>query len=354
MSCDRQRLSAYRDGELSVDEKRSVDAHLSVCVDCTAVLRGYTRVAQTIRSMPFLSAPPSVAAELRQRIAEREQTSRRRSPLAGLFGAMRPAAAAAAVMLTVLVVFRPGAADDPNSLRPAQTAAVSEADGGADGPSAVDGQAGVPEVAAVPPLEQSAPVQVAPPTTQPPSSIAQAPVFGPSSSGVPPVSVAARQPDTSQRLAGLPSAIGRLYRSNDRVRERLGQPAEGSKTVAVVEQSFQGGLILWRADTREMYVLDRKAATWATYQSTSRSGDGLALDVEPPPGALVPEGSFGLLWSTEPDVRQRLGWAVYEPRGSGGAIQSFERGLMIWSPHGLLYVLGQDGKWKTYADATPL
>ena len=148
--------------------------------------------------------------------------------------------------------------------------------------------------------------------------------------------------------------IGRLYNARQPLREQLGQPLPGSRTVTLLEQSFQGGLAIWRSDTREIYVLRREGGTWTRYQDQSRPGEKIAVDVAPPPGALVPAGGFGALWRTSPEVKSRLGWAVYEPRGSGGTIQAFERGLVVWSPHGLLYVLTEDGNWRTFADASPV
>ena len=335
--CDRRLLSSYRDGELSSEQKLVVDEHLQACAACTAALRGYIRLAQVIRSMPVQPAPRSITAEVRQGIAEREAARRGRGRSAGWIGAMRPAAAAAAVALTVLIVFRPGALDGPvapGTVTPESTV-----------------QPPIAEAPAAPVIQPPAARPAVPAVQQP--TVAQAPATVPIGAGVPRAGLVA-QPDGGQRLAGLPSAIGRLYRGNDRIRERLGQAAKGRMIVAVVEGSFQGGLMLWRAYTREMYVFQRKDGTWAVYQSTWRSGDPVALAATPPPGAMAPEGSFGHVWSSHPEVQARLGWAVYEPRGAGGAIQAFENGLVIWSPHGLLYVLGQDGKWKTFADAAPL
>jgi hypothetical protein len=152
----------------------------------------------------------------------------------------------------------------------------------------------------------------------------------------------------------MPRPISRLYNARQSLHDQLGKALPGSRTVTLLEQSFQGGLALWRSDTREIYVLRREGGTWTKYQDQSRLGGSIAVDVAPPPGALVPAGGFGALWGTRPEVKSRLGWAVYEPRGSGSTIQAFEHGLVVWSPHGLLYVLTDDGRWRTFADASPV
>jgi hypothetical protein len=158
----------------------------------------------------------------------------------------------------------------------------------------------------------------------------------------------------SADAAPVPVPIARFYGSNKQVRDLLGEAKPGSRTVTLLEQSFQGGLAIWRSDTREIYVLRRDGNTWSTHTDTWRPGDRIAVDAPPPPGAMVPAGGFGTVWRSTPEIQKRLGWAVYEPRGSGGSIQTFEHGMVVWTPHGLIYVLTDDGHWRTFADATPM
>lgn len=74
----------------------------------------------------------------------------------------------------------------------------------------------------------------------------------------------------------------------------------------VATQSFQDGTMLWRKDTREIYVLynsgflGRALDTWA----------GEALPQETPPSGLQqPQLGFGKAWLDNPAIRQALGWA---------------------------------------------
>ncbi|HYU18955.1 MAG TPA: zf-HC2 domain-containing protein [Chloroflexota bacterium] len=313
--CDRHLLSSYRDGELSPEQRWQVEQHLRACPECTGAFRGYLDLAQMIRSMAYQPVPPRMGVELRRRLAEREATGLNAGGLAGLTRAAAPAFAAAALALTVLVVLRPGAGGAP---------------------------AKAPTVA--PQLQVAQPA--APPVAV--TTPAIVPVARDDSSGL------GARLTNQQRTAGMPASIARLYQGSQALQGQLGAPAEGSKTVTLVEQSFQGGLALWRGDSHEIYVLNRVGSAWAAYPDTWRAGDPVAINATPPPGALAPEGGFGNLWRTRPEVQSRLGWAVYEARDSGGAIQAFEQGLIVWSPHGLLYVLSDDGRWKTYPDASPL
>ena len=69
MTCDRHLLSAYRDAQLSSDERFLVERHLNECADCRRELQGMMRIGQVIRSLPWVPAPTSIGRELRRKIA---------------------------------------------------------------------------------------------------------------------------------------------------------------------------------------------------------------------------------------------------------------------------------------------
>jgi hypothetical protein len=267
-------------------------------------------------------------------LREQERQQRRPIPLAGIGRALAPAGLAASIAISALVVFRPGALDLAN--RPVAA------------PVAVTAPAAPPAVQ----VSQPPPAQ---------------PTAAPRSAGNPVGSYTSKAPlqAVSDPNAGnlpikivnpsvVPEPIARLYSNNQQVRNILGEASPGSKTVTLLEQSFQGGLAIWRSDTRQIYVLRREGNTWSVHTDNWRPGDRTTVDGPPPPGALVPSGGFGSVWRSTPEIKSRLGWAVYEPRGSGGTIQAYEHGLVVWTPHGLLYVLSDDGRWRTFPDASPL
>ncbi|MCC7372401.1 MAG: zf-HC2 domain-containing protein [Chloroflexi bacterium] len=331
MTCDPRLLSYYRDGTLSPRERHEVDAHLAVCTECTQALRGLMRLAQVVRSMPMVSVPPTV----RQGVYAALQTRERQRPQPSFFGglgrALAPAAVAAAVAVSAIVTFRPGAVEAPAA--PAPIAASAEQ----------------PAVAAQPQAPGPATAAQAVPGNASVASSVRSSQFAPVSQDGP-----AALPIKIVNPAVVPEPIQRLYSANAQVRELLGAASPGSKTVTLLEQSFQGGLAIRRSDTREIYVLRREGNTWSVHQDTWRPGDRISVDVAPPPGAMVPAAGFGSIWRSTPEIKTRLGWAVYEPRGSGGMIQTYEHGLVVWTPHGLLYVLSNDGRWRTFPDASPL
>lgn len=67
MQCDRARelLSAFRDGELSPDERRAVAAHVEACKDCSEILADYDRIGQSLRRRGRTAAPSALAGDIR-------------------------------------------------------------------------------------------------------------------------------------------------------------------------------------------------------------------------------------------------------------------------------------------------
>jgi hypothetical protein len=74
-------------------------------------------------------------------------------------------------------------------------------------------------------------------------------------------------------------------------------------------EPFEGGHMVWRSDTRQIYVL-YDDATYETYEDTWNEGDPIGIEGTPPPGLSSPVRGFGKLWASQPGVREKLGWAA--------------------------------------------
>ncbi len=94
-----------------------------------------------------------------------------------------------------------------------------------------------------------------------------------------------------------------------------GCPKETVNSV-VAQQSFENGFMIWVEAEQLIYVFyyPQGASSYPTYESfVDNFTEG---DVErdpsivPPAGLYQPIRGFGLLWRTNPDVRERLGWAT--------------------------------------------
>lgn len=75
-------------------------------------------------------------------------------------------------------------------------------------------------------------------------------------------------------------------------------------------QEFEGGYLLRRADTDSIYVLYRGGRGFDILPDTYQQGETVTVSETPPPNYLAPQGRLAKLWLENPDVRQRLGWAI--------------------------------------------
>jgi hypothetical protein len=80
-------------------------------------------------------------------------------------------------------------------------------------------------------------------------------------------------------------------------------------TVEAAFQPFQNGYMIWRADTRQIYVL-YDGGQYETYPDTWTESEGYSQGDPPPEDYIHPERGFGKVWTTQPGVRDRLGWAI--------------------------------------------
>jgi hypothetical protein len=236
MTCDPKLLSHYRDGQLGLAQRYEVECHLATCAQCTADLRGLMRLAQTIRSLPMVPVDPRLGHELRQRLAERRQ----RAPV-GFGRIVAPVAVAASIAVSLVVSFGPGGFETLNPLRTTAPARIA-----AQPPAANPDTIG-PAVSLNVPTPAAARPAVQPPIPR---------------SGNPVASLSPRAMDP----APVPEPIAHLYDSSRPLRDLLCEASPGSRTVTLLEQSFQGGLAIWRSDTREIYVLRREGNSFDPFR----------------------------------------------------------------------------------------
>jgi len=97
MKCpEREKLSAYADGELAPDESKLIAKHLATCAACRSHADAIRRLDSLLVELPSVNSSPSLSAELARRL-ERKSFARL------FFGvpALRYAAAAAMFLLVV-------------------------------------------------------------------------------------------------------------------------------------------------------------------------------------------------------------------------------------------------------------
>ena len=162
----------------------------------------------------------------------------------------------------------------------------------------------------------------------------------------------------------------------------LGCPTDVASPIEAVEQFFELGVMLWRSDVRTVYVLSSQGGT--AFYSFDRQGSGESLDRQgsgeqrkasgaddpawrsfpdhysegqpeyagysPPDERLQePVRGFGKVWREQlGGSSARIGWATTYERRVWAAVQSFERGLIVRTDTGRVYVLHTNGTWVSY------
>lgn len=105
-------LSAYLDGETTVQESEQVQAHLLSCPDCRAELDHLTNTQSLTAEAPRMTAPPELLETLERQLASARG---KRRPSGNRWFLRSGLATAAAVALWVGIR---GAAPEPISLEP--------------------------------------------------------------------------------------------------------------------------------------------------------------------------------------------------------------------------------------------
>lgn len=90
-------------------------------------------------------------------------------------------------------------------------------------------------------------------------------------------------------------------------------------------QPFERGRMVWRSDTREIYVLYDERG-YEVYEDTWQEGDPVDVPGRPPSGLLAPVRGFGNLYANQPHLQERLGWATAEEVGYTMAVETIPGG----------------------------
>lgn len=133
--------------------------------------------------------------------------------------------------------------------------------------------------------------------------------------------------------------FGRVFQSQPEASQLLGCPTLGEVGERVVVQRFEHGWMLWQArrDTvpPTIHVLLDDAQSYLRFDDTYTPGvDPLSTSRTPPAGLIEPRGGFGKIWREVSlrAVRDRLGWATTAESSGDGAVETFQRGLMVFTP----------------------
>jgi hypothetical protein len=101
-----------------------------------------------------------------------------------------------------------------------------------------------------------------------------------------------------------------------------GCPTAAAASIEAAYQEFEGGFMVWRGDTREIYAFfDDGTAGYYLEASYAAMPENEPTDM-PPLDREVPVSGFGKVWANAPGVRDKLGWALAAEEGYTMQLQS--------------------------------
>lgn len=101
-------------------------------------------------------------------------------------------------------------------------------------------------------------------------------------------------------------------------------PNDAGQPVFQVEQSFEGGFMIWLGNTQEIIIVyaDDQLPRWLRVPDQFTDGQPERDEtIQPPPNLFQPIRGFGLVWRENPRTRERLGWAIQPELGYDGYVQ---------------------------------
>ena len=125
----------------------------------------------------------------------------------------------------------------------------------------------------------------------------------------------------------------------------LGCPADDEHSTFFAEQPFEHGLMLYRADTRQIYAL-LQDGTYRALADTWSEGQPEGGFVTPPPNRLEPRRGFGKVWREQlGGATAKIGFATAAEQGLSGQVQDFEQGLALHDARGIVRVLLNNSRY---------
>jgi len=119
-------------------------------------------------------------------------------------------------------------------------------------------------------------------------------------------------------------------------------PAGPAVTSAAAEQYFESGRMIWIESEKRIYALLNDGGLFAYADNWVAGQPDGDPSVTPPAGRYKPVRGFGKVWSADPYIRSRLGWATAPEQGYQAQLQH------IWTccilPHAEFYLRELDNR----------
>jgi hypothetical protein len=143
--------------------------------------------------------------------------------------------------------------------------------------------------------------------------------------------------------------FGDYWLSDRALRLALGCPSDELRFGPMAEQTFERGHMVWREADRTIFVLYDDGVWFGALDRWQDGMPELSCEATAPSGLPQPKRGFGLVWCTEPGVKEGLGWAVGEEQGYTNEWQAFDYGQMMFlQGRSAIHVLYSNGSFQQY------
>jgi hypothetical protein len=116
-------------------------------------------------------------------------------------------------------------------------------------------------------------------------------------------------------------------------------------TTPAAYQTFERGLMVWRGDTRQIFVLYGNG-TYMVYPDTWTADQPVDSGEMPPGGLILPAHGFGKVWAEQPGVRDGLGWATSQESSYTAKVEVYfvpgdDNATYLNTPDGRTLIIGR-------------
>jgi hypothetical protein len=135
--------------------------------------------------------------------------------------------------------------------------------------------------------------------------------------------------------------LGDRWRTEPLVTRGLGCAIEGFFPFAGSRQTFENGIMYGRASGQMWAIAPGEPGL---YWFVEQPPEAPEIDVNAPPGLIVPAENFGALWRSRPEIQQALGFARLATFDAALGYQRFEGGTLFQETEtGTVFALMVDG-----------
>jgi hypothetical protein len=122
-------------------------------------------------------------------------------------------------------------------------------------------------------------------------------------------------------------------------------PSTDVASVDAAFQAFDGGYMVWEANSGSVYVLYNDGSAIVYFEAQVATFPETPITDLPPPAHFKPIRGFSRVWTHEPDVRERLGWPYAIEQAYTARVQGGQNAVFFDLPNSQIIQFEVSGEW---------